>query len=748
MLVDGSTSNKKALGERIFREGIQLWKKQQEFARLKKLQEQQEMREMLEKYCPFGHATDMKPRGFKNLRLQGLFPNTDYMNAKRFVGTLDLGRGGGGAPMVSNTGKKVTRMHEDPMLRFQFGHDLRRCVDNTLRYKTTKRAQEEYKKELDKQVEEKRRNEERQSFEDEEILQKQFSKTPPWGKQGPGGFNWRKPNTIGLNFLKSLGWSTEKRLKQLDIEVSEANKTQKELEKTKSNVKNKARKFDPIFYPCKNVYVGSKNRKLSPLPNGKENGIELVPILAKQRRNPVKIPLDTTDVTNLKKINLSTLWNRQGSSYLRELTQQMVYKQQKLKEMKVEDDETGRHHFDTCNGFWGRPGHGAPKSAVKKQKLDRLLYPQMVPISAHFFILVLATTYAKEEETNEVKPPGKQSPNLDANLRRALLKALTELENEENEKKQRLSQENLPHLDLSDKVVEKASASALSFFASTDSTPTTSKSSSTTEEATAKPIVVVQRSHGLQHKPIITLDKYKTDSSNEAEQILTSASSSFTSASNKLYSKVESQSPNLVSNEVKATTKFFRLPKVESTTVTTTTSTEESEAKVEDVQFFSAPLVAAFTPSLSFTSNQHPTGVLPLNAQQLPVKNAIDFRSPFSTADKFHQFNYLSHQQPPLEGSVSSFNLVPTIQPQLSLTAPKHHRVFRQEGSTGNFFSNGFNNFNNYYNQVPSQQQNNNRFFRSNIESATSPPFTFNRIQPPVVNQQLNHLLYNSGLIR
>jgi hypothetical protein len=51
--------------------------------------------------------------------------------------------------------------------------------------------------------------------------------------------------------------------------------------------------------------------------------------------------------------------------------------------MKVEDDETGRHHFDTCNGFWGRPGHGAPKSAVKKQKLDRLLYPQMVPISVH-----------------------------------------------------------------------------------------------------------------------------------------------------------------------------------------------------------------------------------------------------------------------------------------------------------------------------------------------------------------------------
>ncbi|XP_063909840.1 uncharacterized protein LOC135127327 [Zophobas morio] len=362
MLVDSATLNRKALGERIYREGVEIWKRKQELARLKKLKEQQEIRDMLEKYYPFGHARDVKPRGLRNLRLEGLFPNKDYMNAKRFVGTLDLGRPGGGAPMVSETGKKVTRTREDPLLRFQFGsHDLRRCVDNTLRYKTNKKAQEEYKKELDQLVEEKRRNDERQRLEDHDAIQKQ-------------------------------GWSTENTLKQLDtVRPEVTNKMHKDvpLEKPKNNYDpkkqhpDKVKKYDPVFYPSKNIYVGSKNRKLSPLPHGKENGIELVPLLAKQRRFPMKIHLDTTDVTNQKKIHLSSLWNRQGSSYLRDLSQQMAYKQQKQKEMKAADEETVRHHFNTWDGFWGRPGHGAPKSAVKKQRLDRLLYPQMVPISVH-----------------------------------------------------------------------------------------------------------------------------------------------------------------------------------------------------------------------------------------------------------------------------------------------------------------------------------------------------------------------------
>lgn len=51
--------------------------------------------------------------------------------------------------------------------------------------------------------------------------------------------------------------------------------------------------------------------------------------------------------------------------------------------MRDLEHEVVNHHFSTWDAFWGRPGHGAPKSAVKKQRLDRLLYPQMVPIGVH-----------------------------------------------------------------------------------------------------------------------------------------------------------------------------------------------------------------------------------------------------------------------------------------------------------------------------------------------------------------------------
>lgn len=43
-----------------------------------------QMRELLDKYYPFGHATDMKPRGLKNLRLEGLFPVRDQEKVSFF----------------------------------------------------------------------------------------------------------------------------------------------------------------------------------------------------------------------------------------------------------------------------------------------------------------------------------------------------------------------------------------------------------------------------------------------------------------------------------------------------------------------------------------------------------------------------------------------------------------------------------------------------------------------------------------
>ncbi|XP_076258064.1 uncharacterized protein LOC143195088 isoform X2 [Rhynchophorus ferrugineus] len=357
LIHEGVQTNKdmeKKTEARIVQEGMELLRKQKDESRRKKLKEQQEMRDMLERYWPFGKASDAKPRGLRNLRLEELFPNKDYQNAKRCMGPLDWGSPGCGAPIVRD-GKRFVKTREDPMLRFQFGKDLRRAVDNTFRYKTNREEQVEYKKALDKLVEEKKQNQLRQKLLDAENE-------------------------------KRHGWSSEETLKKLEIEAAKKKhddqRNYNNFKNTQITPPNRVVKLDPVVHPSnfKELPRPVRNKRLSPLSNDKENGVELTDLLAKDRKIPTKIPLSSTDVTKEKDAGRSCVWNRQGSTYLKELTQQMISKKEKMQEMKVQEDETARQHFSTWTNFWGKPGHGAPRSAVKKGAIDRLLYPQMVPI--------------------------------------------------------------------------------------------------------------------------------------------------------------------------------------------------------------------------------------------------------------------------------------------------------------------------------------------------------------------------------
>ncbi|CAG9857861.1 unnamed protein product [Phyllotreta striolata] len=198
-----------------------------------------------------------------------------------------------------------------------------------------------------------------------------------------------------------------------------------------------------------------------------------------------------------------------------------------------------------------------------------------------YLVLALATMTAPrgalsddpEEESNEVAaPPSKV--NLDSNLRRALLKALTELENEE------ASREDSGSSD----IVEKASASSVSIISHDDGVTVAPDFPTTTTFQPEKVTVVFQRSQSHEQPTITTLEKDYGDE----ESIQTSATNNF---GNQPFGK-DSQSSktekppnqNSIFNEEKTFTKTQKPLQI-----------DESEAKVEDVQFFSAPLVAAFT---------------------------------------------------------------------------------------------------------------------------------------------------------
>ncbi|XP_066149913.1 reticulocyte-binding protein homolog 2a-like isoform X2 [Euwallacea fornicatus] len=377
----GIELRKKELEERIMRDGLELLRKQKEEARRRKIKEQQEMKEMLERYWPWSKPSDAIPRGLRNLRLEEIFPDKDYQDAKRFVGSLDLGRPGCGAPNIKD-GQRMTKTKEDPLLRFQLGSkDLKKAVENSFRYKTNKEEQMQYKRELDKLVEEKKQRQLKQKFLDVESEKRQFLKTPPWGLRGPGGWPWRQPQTVGLGFLASLGWSNEETLRKLEQETilkkCEDDRYQN-FRKSKMVPPNRVVKLDPISETSKKEFVvPGKARKLSPLSGNKENGLELVDLLAKDRRTSIKVPLSSTDVTKEKK---NGICSRSGSSYLKDLTAQMLNKREQIQEMKRRDNETSMKHFSTWESFWGKPGNGAPGNTTKKGSIERLLYPQRIPI--------------------------------------------------------------------------------------------------------------------------------------------------------------------------------------------------------------------------------------------------------------------------------------------------------------------------------------------------------------------------------
>ncbi|CAH1118988.1 unnamed protein product [Phaedon cochleariae] len=358
MLVDESVQTsrdmeRRAFEERVVKEGMELWRKQKDYQKMKRSKEQNEMKDMLELHWPWGEGLDAKPRGLRNLRLEEIFPNNDYKNAKRFVGNFDLGRGGGGAPVFSS-GKTITRTREDPILRFQFGSkDLRRCVDNTLRYKTNKEEQQRYKKELDNLVELKQKKQDQEK-------------------------------TDTLKFYREQGWSTDKTLKHL---ANDAIKSKLADTKRYNNFKSMTVvppnrvMVDPVVR--KNFVPVGRNRKLSPLSDDRDEGVELVALLSKDRKNPAKIPLCSSDVTSEKKMGGITVWDKQGPVYLTDLAEQMIRKRQKVEEMQVKELASIRKHFSTWNGFWGRPGHGAPLPEIRKQCLNEMLYPKMAPIGVH-----------------------------------------------------------------------------------------------------------------------------------------------------------------------------------------------------------------------------------------------------------------------------------------------------------------------------------------------------------------------------
>nr|CAD7406727.1 unnamed protein product [Timema cristinae] len=357
-----SGDNRRRDRERVMvQEGIELWNRKKDDQWHQKIRDQRELRDMLSKYSPWGRPGCGAPNPDsirkRKLQLEGLYPDQD-----KNCSAVSLGRPGGGAPQRTPSGHVNTLYREDPLLRFQPNEPARKCVDNVLRYRRDVQEKQvykqqlgEYKQQLDSMVQERRRmqNEEvRRKLEQDKQL---WMARSPWGRPGPGGVLWRDPGTIGLNFFYSLvcahqlvfastlhflGWSDETTMRCLENQ----------------------RRRDVTRYDHAN------NDEVC-------GGVELVPLLARRRPTAERHPLTSTDVTRIRSTPGKWIVQPETSSeYTRELTRQVVTKQQQLQESRQKDFESSRRHFETWQHLWGRPGHGAPREVKVKANLDALLH--------------------------------------------------------------------------------------------------------------------------------------------------------------------------------------------------------------------------------------------------------------------------------------------------------------------------------------------------------------------------------------
>uniref|UniRef100_A0A1B0BMH9 Uncharacterized protein n=1 Tax=Glossina palpalis gambiensis TaxID=67801 RepID=A0A1B0BMH9_9MUSC len=255
-----------------------------------------------------------------------------------------------------------------------------------------------------------------------EKLEKSAGKDP-WGKPGPGGKPWRSPKAVGSTFMKSLGWTNKEMLKELDQDnpVTPAEKpTFRKSRAAKKSIKccdlctcpcpaisltshplKPLKKSNPNKISenkskiCARLMRHSHNNKVNDTTTDQSakmmttnascvgnNGVELVPLLARRRAYNRPISLSSTDIT--KRTTSNDRFNTADAElrYKHELNEQISQKRRSISMAQQLDKDMCNRHFVVFDTFWGRPGHGAPGADKRKLKLNRLLYgsPECTPL--------------------------------------------------------------------------------------------------------------------------------------------------------------------------------------------------------------------------------------------------------------------------------------------------------------------------------------------------------------------------------
>ncbi|XP_068631436.1 uncharacterized protein [Battus philenor] len=403
----------RAEGERIARE-------RREQRRLEKIDQQRKAREELAAYEPWGRAGGgaPNPHGFRftDLRARGIYPEDEL---KGVAGYEEWRRW---SSPKRHRPRTPLRLCEDPQLFF--AEQLRRAVDNDIRYKQTTEQKKTYKEILDDMVDKRNKAVKDEIKQNLEYERKLHSMDSPWGKPGPGGKMWRNPRNIGMDFSKSMGWTNneifnklrgeQKRYKRSSLALPEI-KGDDDLKNQEVSDKenNKTIRMEklPNIVNHSNLYINSKDDSFGHYPRGEvKSKSPKKSKVVKRQCNEERVPKTGID-ENVHDVDLSNVIDKkltpEGSilrltggvelvpllarrrrigartlpssdvtrppeqacqwremldvDYLKQLKHQMREKNEQKEENRRVSAESVRVHHATWSSIWGRPGHGAPQ---------------------------------------------------------------------------------------------------------------------------------------------------------------------------------------------------------------------------------------------------------------------------------------------------------------------------------------------------------------------------------------------------
>ncbi|CAH2105585.1 unnamed protein product [Euphydryas editha] len=223
-------ARERRLAEKNRIEGERLARERRELQAREKFELQRQARLDLASYEPWGRAGGGAPNSkgtrFSNLRAAGIYPDDELKG----IAGHELCRRWTSPRRYRRT---PLRLREDP--RISYADNLRKTVDNDIRYKQSPQQQQAYKQTLDEMLNKRQKALAAGSRRNLEYERKMHTFDGPWGKPGPGGTIWRNPRDIGVNFSKSMGWTDNEIFNTLRGEQNRCKRSSFTLPKVKAD---------------------------------------------------------------------------------------------------------------------------------------------------------------------------------------------------------------------------------------------------------------------------------------------------------------------------------------------------------------------------------------------------------------------------------------------------------------------------------------------------------------------------------